>query len=40
VNVGFAALQMNRDLHFSTSAYGFGAGLFFLSYAVCAFLQI
>jgi MFS transporter, ACS family, tartrate transporter len=35
VNVGFAALQMNRDLHFSASAYGFGAGLFFLSYAVC-----
>jgi MFS transporter, ACS family, tartrate transporter len=35
VNVSFAALQMNRDLHFSASVYGFGAGLFFLSYAVC-----
>jgi MFS transporter, ACS family, tartrate transporter len=35
VNVSFAALQMNRDLHFSTSVYGFGAGLFFLSYAIC-----
>jgi ACS family tartrate transporter-like MFS transporter len=26
---------MNRDLHFSASIYGFGAGLFFLSYAAC-----
>jgi MFS transporter, ACS family, tartrate transporter len=33
VNVGFAALQMNRDLQFSASTYGLGAGLFFLSYA-------
>jgi ACS family tartrate transporter-like MFS transporter len=35
VNVSFAALQMNHALHFSASAYGFGAGLFFLSYAAC-----
>ncbi len=35
VNISFAALQMNRDLHFSSTVYGFGAGLFFLSYAVC-----
>jgi MFS transporter, ACS family, tartrate transporter len=35
VNVSFAALQMNQDLHFSASVYGFGAGLFFLSYAAC-----
>jgi MFS transporter, ACS family, tartrate transporter len=35
VNISFAALQMNRDLHFSASTYGFGAGLFFLSYAAC-----
>jgi MFS transporter, ACS family, tartrate transporter len=35
VNISFASLQMNRDLHFSATAYGFGAGLFFLSYAVC-----
>src|SRR5580692_7377623 len=35
VNISFAALQMNRDLHFSASAYGFGAGLFFISYAAC-----
>jgi hypothetical protein len=25
VNVGFAALEMNRDLGFSPAAYGFGA---------------
>jgi ACS family tartrate transporter-like MFS transporter len=35
VNISFAAPQMNRDLHFSASMYGLGAGLFFLSYAVC-----
>jgi MFS transporter, ACS family, tartrate transporter len=35
VNISFAALQMNRDLHFSSTIYNFGAGLFFLSYAVC-----
>jgi ACS family tartrate transporter-like MFS transporter len=35
VNISYAALQMNRDLHFSNTVYGFGAGLFFLSYAAC-----
>lgn len=30
VNVGFAALEMKRDLHLSDSVYGFGAGIFFL----------
>jgi MFS transporter, ACS family, tartrate transporter len=34
-NISFASLQMNRDLHFSASVYGFGAGLFFISYAAC-----
>jgi ACS family tartrate transporter-like MFS transporter len=34
-NISFAALQMNRDLHFSATVYGFGAGLFFISYAAC-----
>src|SRR6266536_3244750 len=34
VNISYAALQMNRDLHFSNAAYGFGAGLFFLTYAL------
>jgi ACS family tartrate transporter-like MFS transporter len=31
-NVGFAALTMNADLAFSPSIYGFGAGVFFVSY--------
>jgi MFS transporter, ACS family, tartrate transporter len=35
VNISFASLQMNRDLHFSASIYGLGAGLFFLGYATC-----
>ena len=35
VNISYAALQMNHDLHFSNTVYGFGAGLYFLSYAVC-----
>jgi ACS family tartrate transporter-like MFS transporter len=34
VNVGFAALQMNHDLGFSASVYGFGAGVFFAGYAL------
>src|SRR5689334_23919427 len=33
-NVGFAALTMNRELGFSPSVYGFGAGLFFFSYSL------
>ena len=32
VNVGFAALTMNRDLGLTASMYGFGAGAFFLTY--------
>jgi len=35
VNIGFASLQMNRDLHFSATVYGLGAGLFFIGYALC-----
>lgn len=34
VNVGFAALTMNADLGISASAYGLGAGIFFLTYFV------
>jgi ACS family tartrate transporter-like MFS transporter len=34
VNVGFAALQMNRDLGFGPEIYGFGAGIFFVAYAL------
>jgi MFS transporter, ACS family, tartrate transporter len=33
-NVGFAALQMNRDLGFGPAVYGLGAGIFFLGYAL------
>jgi len=33
-NVAMAALQMNRDLHFSATAYGLGAGIFFLGYCL------
>ena len=32
VNIGFAALTMNKDLGLSDSAFGFGAGIFFLAY--------
>lgn len=32
VNVGFAALQMNKALGLSASAFGFGAGIFFIAY--------
>ncbi len=32
INVGFAALQMKRDLGFSDAAYGLGASLFFIGY--------
>jgi MFS transporter, ACS family, tartrate transporter len=31
-NIGFAALTMNKDLGFSPSVFGLGAGLFFISY--------
>jgi MFS family permease len=34
INVSFAALQMNRDLGLNPGIYGFGAGLFFLTYCV------
>jgi MFS transporter, ACS family, tartrate transporter len=35
VNVSFAALDMNRDLGFSASVFGFGSGVLFLSYMLC-----
>jgi sugar phosphate permease len=34
INVGFASLQMNQALGFSSTAYGFGAGIFFVSYVL------
>ena len=33
-NVGLAALQMNQDLGFSSQAFGLGAGIFFIGYAL------
>ena len=34
INVGFAALQMNQALGLSSTAFGLGAGMFFLSYTL------
>lgn len=35
VNLSFAALQMNKDLGLTQTAYGLGAGLFFVTYCLC-----
>ncbi len=35
INISFASLRMNVDLRFSATVYGIGAGLFFISYALC-----
>src|SRR6202161_2042836 len=32
VNVGYAGLQMTRELGFSNSVFGLGGGIFFLGY--------
>src|SRR5437764_8051361 len=32
INVGFAALQMQKQFGFSDAVYGFGAGVFFAGY--------
>jgi ACS family tartrate transporter-like MFS transporter len=34
VNVGFAALQMNKDVDLTASMFGFGSGLFFVTYFI------
>jgi sugar phosphate permease len=34
VNVGFAKLQMQKELAFSETVYGLGAGIFFLGYVL------
>ena len=34
VNVGFAALTMNKDLGFSPTVYGLGAGVFFIGISI------
>ncbi len=35
VNIGFASLTMNKDLGFTASVFGFGAGIFFWGYFLC-----
>lgn len=35
INIGFAALTMNRDLGISGGLYGVAAGVFFLGYCAC-----
>lgn len=35
VNIGFAALEMNSSLGLSPVMFGWGAGIFFFSYAAC-----
>ena len=34
VNVGFAALTMSKDLGLTATAFGFGAGIFFIAYFI------
>ena len=34
VNLGFAGHDLSRDLHLSSTVFGFGAGIFFLAYFV------
>ncbi len=34
INIGYAHLQMKDTLGFSDAVYGFGAGIFFVTYAI------
>lgn len=34
INLAYAAMTMNKDLHFSASVFGLGAGIFFVGYVV------
>lgn len=36
VNIGYAALTLNADLHFSPEVFGFGAGILFAGYLIFA----
>jgi MFS transporter, ACS family, tartrate transporter len=36
INVSFAGLQMNNDLHFDDAVFGFGASIFFAGYSIFA----
>jgi len=35
VNVGFAGCEMSKDLGFTNTEFGFGAGIFFIAYFIC-----
>jgi MFS transporter, ACS family, tartrate transporter len=35
INIGFAALTMNKELGISSQQFGFLAGIFFVGYAIC-----
>jgi len=35
VNVGFAAITMNKALGLTATMFGFGSGIFFLTYSQC-----
>ena len=35
VNLSYASLQLNESLHLTSADYGFGAGLFFVTYCIC-----
>ena len=35
INVGFAALTMNKDIGLTAYLYGWGAGIFFVGYFIC-----
>lgn len=34
VNLGFAALEMNRDLGLTATTFGYGAGILFIGYLI------
>src|SRR5438105_12243817 len=34
VNVGYAGLEMTRELNFSNEVFGFGSGIFFIGYVL------
>src|SRR5579862_7520092 len=40
VNISFAALQMNKDLGFTPTQYGFGAGILFLGFLTGQFPSV
>ena len=35
INIGFAALTMNKELAITSQQFGFVAGIFFVSYSIC-----